>query len=381
MSKKRIYFDHAATTPLLPEVKDHLCEVAGKYYGNPSSTHAEGRASRSFIEESRKTVSRYLSCNPSELFFTSSGSESNNLILKSCVRSLGVTDIISTPIEHACNLRSYDWLSERGLARIHYLEVDRFGRFDEEQLDTLLRRYPGPTTLVSLMHVNNELGTITDIESTGLLAHSHGALFHSDTVQGIGFSRYALRDLPLDFATGSAHKFYAPKGSAFVYIRSGNLLDPIVHGGSQERNMRAGTENIYGIGALSFALSRCYDELDSRLASLAQIRERFISNLMEQVPGLELNSPPENTSPKIVNVHFPWFEGIDLMNVLFDVEGLSVSAGSACSSGAEKGSHVISTIRPNHPGKAVRFSFAHFNTTQEVDQAIEIISKCLKGKW
>lgn len=380
MSKNRIYFDHAATTPLLPEVREYLYELSGKYFGNPSSTHAEGRASRSLIEECRKTISKNIGCNPSELFFTSSGSESNNLILKSAVRSLGVKEIISTRIEHSCNLQTFEWLSNNGLANIHYLEVDSKGRIQLDQLELLLKTISS-RCLVSLMHVNNELGTTIDLSETGNLCHQYGALFHSDTVQGLGFYPYDLSNLPLDFISGSAHKFYAPKGSAFVFIRHKHLLEPIIHGGSQERNMRAGTENLYGIGAMSYALNHCNAHMQERLLQLETLKQNFIQRIFETVPGIELNSPESSCSPKVVNLQFPWFEGNELMNILFDIEGLSVSAGSACSSGTEKGSHVISAIRPDHKGKAVRFSFAHFNTLEQIDRSIEIIGKCLKGKF
>lgn len=379
MSKPRYYFDHAATTPLLPEVRNYLMEISGKYFGNPSSTHAEGRASRSFIEESRKSIAKNIGANPSEIFFTASGSESNNLILKSAAETLGVKRVISTRIEHSCNLQCFEWLHKHNMAEIRFLDVDVHGRISLDQLESLLKE-SGSKTLVSLMHVNNEIGTVADLPQISHLCKQYDALFHSDTVQGMGFSTYDLRELHIDFLSGSAHKFYAPKGCAFVYIKNQHILKPIIHGGAQERNMRAGTENIYGIGTMSFALNYCSENMASRLEQLHQLKSRFIDGISKIVPGIEFNSPTENCSPKIVNVQFPWFEGNELMNILFDIEGLSVSAGSACSSGTEKGSHVISTIRPDHKGKAVRFSFAHFNSLEEIDQSLEIISKCLRGK-
>ncbi|MBK8955416.1 MAG: cysteine desulfurase [Saprospiraceae bacterium] len=379
MSKPRYYLDHAATTPLLPEVRNYLMEITGKYYGNPSSTHAEGRASRSFIEESRKTIAKNVGANPSEIFFTASGSESNNLILKGAVGSLGVQRIISTRIEHSCNLQCFEWLQKNKLAEIVFLDVDAHGRIQLDQLESLLKNSNGKT-LVSLMHVNNEIGTQIDLSAISQLCKQYDALFHSDTVQGLGFNKYDLNEVSIDFLSGSAHKFYAPKGCAFVYINGRHILQPLIHGGSQERNMRAGTENIYGIGCMSFALNYCNEHLESRLVQLAHLKQRFVNGIMNVVPGAQLNSPPDHCSPKIANVQFPWFEGNELMNILFDIEGLSVSAGSACSSGTEKGSHVISTIRPDHKGKAVRFSFAHFNTDEEIDSALEIIAKCLRGK-
>ncbi len=380
MSKNRIYLDHAATTPLLPEVRHYLSDVMTHYYGNPSSTHAEGRASRSLIEESRKVIAKHLGCNTSELFFTSSGSESNNLILKGAVSKLGVRRIISTKIEHSCCLQTFNWLQTHKNVKLDFLSVDTHGHIHMDELEDLLKKEEG-RTLVSLMHVNNELGTQLDLNLIGQLCKSYNALFHSDTVQGIGFAKYDLLTLPVDFLSGSAHKFYAPKGCGFVYIRNTHLLEPQVHGGSQERNMRAGTENLYGIAAMSFALDLCYQQFDSRMQSLNELKSRFIKGLFEIVPGAEFNSPETFCSPKIANIQFPWYEGNELMNILFDIEGLSVSAGSACSSGTEKGSHVISEIRPEHSGKAVRFSFAHFTKPEEIDRSLEIVAHCLKGKY
>ncbi len=380
MSKNRIYLDHAATTPLLPEVRHYLTDLMSQYYGNPSSTHAEGRASRSLIEESRKAISRHIGCNTSELFFTSSGSESNNLILKSAVSTMGVRRIISTKIEHSCCLQTFNWLKSNQNVSLEFLTVDAHGRIQLDELESLLKQDKGQT-LVSLMHVNNELGTELDLTKIVPLCKTYNALFHSDTVQGIGFARYDLQSLPIDFISGSAHKFYAPKGCGFVYIRSQHQLEPLVHGGAQERNMRAGTENLYGIASMSYALDLCYQHFDERMETLNHLKSHFLKQLFEIVPGIELNSPSSFCSPKIANIQFPWYEGNELMNILFDIEGLSVSAGSACSSGTEKGSHVISEIRPEHSGKAVRFSFAHFTKLEEIDRALEIVAHCLKGKY
>lgn len=380
MTKTRVYLDHAATTPLLPEVKSYLTEIADKYFGNPSSTHAEGRASRSFIEENRKLISQHLNCNTSELFFSSSGSESNNLILKSAVQSLGIKNIVSTKIEHSCNINCFDWIRKNNLAQVHFLEVDQHGQIDYGQLEDVLKSIH-EKTLVSLMHINNELGTELDLEKVASVCKSHGALFHSDTVQGICFSKYDLRQIPIDFISGSAHKFYAPKGCGFVYINHQHHLEPLVHGGAQERNMRAGTENLYGIGTMAFALNYCYENFDERIKKLNELKTHFIKSLSNAVPSVYFNSPDLNGSSKIVNVQFPYYEGVELLNILFDIEGLSVSSGSACSSGSEKGSHVISEIRPQDKGKAVRFSFAHFNTADEIDRSIAIVAKCVSGKY
>jgi cysteine desulfurase len=379
MIKKRIYFDHAATTPLLPEVRQFLSETMESMYGNPSSTHAEGRASRSFIEEHRKNIATILNCSTSELYFTSCGTESNNFVLKSAVSSMGIKRIISTRIEHSCNMQTFDWLHKHKQTNIEYLKVDDKGRIDLNQLETLLKSN-GTPTLVSLMQVNNEIGSCIDIQEVGSLSKQYGALYHSDTVQGIGFAKYDLKNTNVDFISGSAHKFYAPKGSGFVYINHQQKPEPFIHGGAQERNVRAGTENLLGIGAMSFALKLCYDTYEERMSKLETLKAHFKQRLSTEFPNLEYNTPSENSSPKILNVQFPSFEGSELLPLMLDIEGLSISGGSACTSGAEKASHVISEIRHDHKGKAIRFSFAHFNTLDETDQVIEILKKCLSGK-
>lgn len=379
MSKPRIYLDYAATTPLLKEVRDYWYEISGTLFGNPSSTHAEGRASRSFLEEHRRQLAQLLRASSSEIFFTSCGTESNNLILKSAVASLGVRRIISTPTEHSCNIQTFEWLQKNEGVDILYLDVDHFGRIHPDQLETHLKD-SGLKTLVSLMHVNNETGTTIDLNLIGNLCRNHGAYFHSDTVQGIGFSKYDLEQTPVDFISGSAHKFYAPKGCGFVYIRGTHRLEPLMHGGSQERNQRAGTENVLGIGSMCYALNICYEQYDARMAAMAERKSHFLNGLKNAFPDLEYNSP-EDASAKILNVHFPEFEGSDLFPLMLDIEGLSVSGGSACTSGAEKPSHVISALRPGSGGKAIRFSFAHLTTIEELDRSLEILKKCLDGKF
>lgn len=377
MQAKRIYLDYAATTPVLPEVVEYISEIAKTIYGNPSSTHAEGRIAKSFIEEHRKNISGYLKCNSSELFFTSCGTESNNLILKSSVTSLGIKRIISSPIEHSCNLQSFNWLAKQYGTKIEFLSVNEFGQIDLSELESLLREDP-QKTLVSLIHVNNELGTMLNLEETGKLCKTYQALLHSDTVQGIGFFPYNFSDLPIDFASGSGHKFYAPKSCGFVYIKNQNILEPLLHGGSQERSVRAGTENLLGIGAMSHALSYCYKNFENRIKHLTNIKEQLRKSLAEQFPKTLFNTPLLSSSPKILNVQFPFFEGIDLMTIKLDIEGLSVSGGSACNSGAEKASHVISKIRPDHPGRAIRFSFSHLTNSEEIESCISILHKVVR---
>lgn len=379
MVKNRIYLDHAATTPLLPEIKSFLTETMSTIFGNPSSTHNEGRISRSFIEEHRKNIATILNCTNSEIYFTSCGTESNNFVLKCAVSSMGIKRIISTRIEHSCNIQTFDWLQRHENINVEYLHFDDKGRIDLAQLEELLKNN-GQETLVSLMQVNNEIGICIDIQAIGNLCKQYGALFHSDTVQGIGFTKYDLKNTPIDFISGSGHKFYAPKGSGFVYVNYQQKIEPFIHGGSQERNLRAGTENLLGIGAMAYAMKLCYDTYDQRINQIQQLKTYFKAQLDSEFPYLEYNTPDESSSPKILNVQFPAFEGSDLLPLMFDIEGMSISGGSACTSGAEKASHVISAIRPEQKGKAIRFSFAHFNTKEEVDRAIEIIRKCMAGK-
>ncbi len=371
----RIYLDYAASTPLHPEVGAVMHDVALNIGGNPSSIHAEGRLARTAIEEARKTICKTLKASLSELFFTSCGTESNNTILIGAVRDLGVKKIISSPLEHHCILYALDYLTKHYAVDVVYLPVNTYGQPDLDALTEELARSEGTKTLVSLMQVNNEIGTTIDIQTYGQVCHDHGALFHSDTVQAIGFASYDLQSMPVDFMSGSAHKFYGPKGVGFMYIRNDHVIQPMLYGGSQERNMRSGTENISGIVGMAKAMELAYSNLAVKTDHMMAIRQQLLDGLSQHIPGITVNGNlTGNYSPKILSVNFPEGPRTELLLMNLDISGVSASGGSACSSGVESASHVLSHLPIQEGAKTVRFSFSPLTTPEEIDSVINIMS-------
>ncbi len=373
----RIYFDHAATTPLAAEVREHICKLMETCQGNPSSIHAEGRKARSIVEQARKTVAHHLGASIGEIFFTSGGTESNNMVLKNAVRDLGIKRIISSPLEHHSVMHSLQRLEGEGTEVIR-LHPDEKGRLDLEALRRLLAAGDEPT-LVSLMHVNNEIGNLLDLKTVSEICSEYGALFHSDTVQSIGRYPINLADLKVGFLSGSAHKFHGPKGVGFVYINSENIIGPLLDGGAQERNMRGSTENVYGIAGLALALQRAFEEMDERRRQIESVKNRLKQRLLKEFDDLRVEGDEENSHYTILSVSFPPSEKSDLLLMLLDIEGVSASGGSACSSGVEQGSHVLEAIRADEKRKMVRFSFSHLNTVEEADRVVEILHKILSS--
>ncbi len=373
--KQRIYFDHAATTPLAEEVRQHMCFLMESCWGNPSSIHAEGRKARTLVEQARKTVATCLGASIGEIFFTSGGTESNNMVLKNCVRDLGVRRVISSALEHHSVLHSLQRLEREGVEIIR-LHADKKGRLSLDELRDLLAADDRPC-LVSLMHVNNEIGNVLDIEAVSGLCSEYGALFHSDTVQSIGRYPMDLADMNIGFLSGSAHKFHGPKGVGFVYINSKNIIGPMLDGGAQERNMRGSTENVYGIAGLALALERAFEEMQSRRRQIEKVKEHLKRRLLEEFEDVRCEGDEQNSHYTILSVSFPPSGKSDLLLMLLDMEGISASGGSACSSGVERGSHVLEAIRADERRKMVRFSFSHENTIEEADRLVEVLKKIL----
>ncbi|MCO6477775.1 MAG: cysteine desulfurase [Phaeodactylibacter sp.] len=373
---KRIYFDNAATTPLAEEVVETMAKAMRENFGNPSSIYAEGRAARAAIEQARKEVAHYLGASIGEVFFTSCGTESNNMALKCAVRDLGVERIISSPIEHHCVLHSLDSLERFGQIERREVRLDAQGHPDMEHLEELLKSSK-KKTMVSLMHSNNEIGAMIDLREVGALCREHGALFHSDTVQTIGYYPIDVSKTPISFLSGSAHKFYGPKGVGFIYINGDNIIKPYVDGGAQERNMRGGTENIYGILGLAKALSLAFDNLKERRRKVTEVRDYMKAQLEANFDNLQFNGDPENGHYKVLSVAFPPSAKADLLLLSLDIAGVSVSGGSACSSGADAGSHVIEALKGDPDRKTIRFSFSHNNTREEVDQVVAKLKEIL----
>ncbi len=375
----RIYLDNAATTPIETPVIEAMTKVMSENYGNPSSIHSEGRKSRSLIEEARKTVANCINASIGEVFFTSGGTESNNMAIKCSVRDLGVKRIITSPIEHHCVLHAIESLDADAVA-VDFLEVDFKGRINLDQLEEFLVA-SDEKTLVSLMHANNEIGTIMDIDQVGELCQKYGALFHTDTVQTMGYYPIDVSKGKINFLTGSSHKFHGPKGCGFIYINSNNSLKPFIDGGAQERNMRGGTENIYGIVGLAKALQLSCENMQQRAEHIIELKNYFIKKLTSSFSDIKFSGDYDGLSHfKILSVSFPTSPKSELLLLNLDILGISASGGSACSSGAEKSSHVITAIKSDPDRKNIRFSFSHHNKKEEIDYVIEKLESIIPEK-
>lgn len=375
---KQVYFDNAATTQMREEVVNRMAEVMKNVYGNPSSTHAFGRSAKTLIEQARKTVAKILNVAASEIVFTSGGTEADNLILNSAIRDLGVQRVITSKIEHHAVLYPLNKLHEVYGTTIEYVNLDDCGRVDLQHLEELLSDSE-EKTLVSLMHVNNEIGNLLDIQKTGEICRKYQALFHSDTVQSIGHYDLNLSEIPVDFTAVSAHKFHGPKGVGFAYIRKNSGLQPLIFGGEQERGFRAGTEAVHNIVGLEEALKLAYEHLDKEREYIVSLKRYFIEQLQTEVPGVKFNGECddfENSTYTLINVCLPVSSEKALM-LLFqlDLSGIACSKGSACQSGSDKGSHVLNAFLSEEDLKkpSLRFSFSRYNTKEEVDYVVKML--------
>ncbi len=371
---KSIYFDNAATTPLEEQVLETMLPFLRDQYGNPSSVHAHGRMVRAEIEKSRKKVAEILNANPGEIFFTSGGTEADNTALCGAIETFAIKNIITSPLEHHAVLHTAENCAQKHNIGCTLLETDHKGRVNLMQLEELLKAHPN--SLVSLMHGNNEIGNLLDIGRVSELCHVYGAFFHSDTVQTVGHYRHDLKSLPNVHAmVGAAHKFHGPKGVGFLYVNKNKKIKSLIQGGSQERNMRGGTENVPGIIGLAKALEIAEGNLDAHTATIRTLKTYFIDKLKESIPNIVFNGLSSDLNSSlytVVNVGLPVSEknqGMLLFHL--DLAGISVSGGSACSSGATLGSHVLRSLQADPNRENVRFSFSRFNTTNEVDYTIE----------
>lgn len=370
----RIYFDNAATTQLDPEVFEAMVPYLKEHYGNPSSIHAFGRQTRAAIEKARRQVASLLNCTPGEIVFTSGGTEADNMVLHCAVRDLGVKHIITSPVEHhAIELTAHE-VGRLGQAQVHWVKLDECGRADIAHLEELLKQHSN--ALVSLMHANNELGTRIDLKAIGSLCKKHGALFHSDTVQTMAHYTFDLGALPIDFLSASAHKFHGPKGIGFLYMRNGATLKPMILGGSQERNMRAGTENLGGIVGLAKAMEIAHRDMAEHQRDIGALKEHMKKRLAAEIPGVSFNgdSGPDSLYT-VLSVNFPDDGKSEMLLYNLDIEGIATSGGSACSSGSNKGSHVMAALYPDQTGANIRFSFGRFNTKEEVEHTVAALKR------
>lgn len=369
------YFDNAATTPLDVEVFEAMKPYMLEHYGNPSSIHSYGRKVRSAIEKSRKTVAELLNAAPAEIFFTSGGTEADNTAIRCTVQDRNIRHIISSRLEHHAVLHTIQELEKQGV-KVSYVETDSNGVVQYNHLEELLKTNPG--SFVSLMHANNEIGNLIDLDTVGSLCQQYGAVFHSDTVQSMAHYAHDMANLKLDFAIGSAHKFHGPKGVGFLYINHKNKIHPFIHGGAQERNMRGGTENVYGIVGLAKAMEIAYSDMASHRSHIEALKKRMIVQLKEKVSGVGFNGQSAEIGKSlytVLNVCLPAAEDNDMLLFNLDIGGICVSGGSACSSGSSIGSHVLAELDRDPSRAAIRFSFSKHNTEEEVDFAVEKLAE------
>ena len=376
----RVYFDNAATTPIDKEVLKEMYEVMENHFGNPSSIHAYGREVRTIIERARKTISGLLNTSPSQIFFTSGGTEADNTAIRCGIIDHGITHAITSPIEHHAVVHTLQDLEKTGAIKLSFLEVDLKGNVNLEQLEDLLKT--NKRSFVSLMQANNEIGTITDIGKVGEICEKYDAIFHCDTVQTLGHYRHDLSKLKVHFMVCAAHKLHGPKGIGFLYINHNIKIKPMIFGGSQERNMRGGTENVYGIVGLAKAMQMAYQNMDDHQHYIQGLKTYMMDQLISIIPNIQFNgeTDPEKSLYTVLSVSFPETEMAEMLLFNLDIAGISASGGSACSSGTDIGSHVLYGIKahPNRP--AVRFSFSKFNTTGEIDFVVSKIKNLFMVK-
>ncbi len=371
-----VYFDNAATTPLAPEVLDAMLPFMKEYFGNPSSIHSHGRKTKSAIEKARKKVADLLNTSPSEIFFTSGGTEADNFAIKRSIDTFDLKHAITSPLEHHAVLHTLEHLHNSGKIKLSMVNIDGKGNIDYDHLHKLLQT--NSRSLVSLMHGNNEVGNLTNMERIGELCKEHKALYHSDTVQTMGHYVHDLQKLDVDFVVGSAHKFHGPKGVGFLYVNADAKIKPMIYGGAQERNMRGGTENLYGIIGLAKALELAYEEMAEHRKNIEQVKGYMIEQLKQKIAGVNFNGESgdlDNSLYTVLNVCLPPTDNADMLLFNLDIHQISASGGSACSSGSDVGSHVLRALdRPKDRG-AVRFSFSRYSTKEEVDYVVEKLAE------
>jgi len=377
---ERVYLDNAATTQVRENVIAKMQDALSKFYGNPSSTHSFGRSAKTAIESARKTIAKYLNAHPSEIIFTSGGTEADNMILRSAVRDLGVETVITTKIEHHAVLHTVEDLQKEFGIQLEFIDLDDFGNPELSHLEELLKQ-DASKKLVSLMHVNNEIGNMLDIVEVCRICQEHHVLFHSDTVQSIGHFPWDVKETAVDFMTAAAHKFHGPKGIGFAYIRRNSGLKPLILGGSQERGFRAGTESFHNIVGLEEAFIAAYDNLDDEIAYVSGLKKYFINKIREEIPNVTFNGHSgdmDKSTYTLVNVCLPIDPQKALM-LLFhlDIKGIACSKGSACQSGSDGGSHVLNKILSEEDLKkpSLRFSFSKYNTQRELDYVVGVLKE------
>jgi cysteine desulfurase len=374
----RVYLDNAATTPMDPEVLKEMYKVMESHFGNPSSIHAHGREARSLLEKARRTIANLLHASPAEIFFTSGGTEADNMAIRCAIMDYGIKHAITSRIEHHAVLHTMEAMAKAGLIKLSFVDITPTGEVDYKHLEKLLQE--NERSLVSLMHGNNELSTLNNIELIGDLCEQYNAIFHSDTVQTAGHYPHDVSKLKVHFMVCSAHKLHGPKGVGFIYVSHKVKINPMLYGGAQERNMRGGTENIYGIAGLAKALEMAYTDMAEHQNHIQGLKTYMMESLKAQVPGIYFNgeTDPAKSLYTVLNVSFPEMEMSDMLLFNLDIAGISASGGSACSSGSNIGSHVLTAIGASPDRPAVRFSFSKLTTKEEIDYTVNKVREiCL----
>ncbi|MDB5125321.1 MAG: iscS 2 [Mucilaginibacter sp.] len=371
----RVYLDNAATTQLDPEVLKQMYSVMESHYGNPSSIHGHGREARTLLERCRKTVAGLLHTSPAEIFFTSGGTEADNTAIRCGIVDNNIKHAITSRIEHHAVIHTLEAMQKAGNITLSFVDVDSKGNIDYQHLESLLK--DNDRSFVSLMHANNEIGTLNDIVRIGDLCEQYDALFHCDTVQTLGHYKHDLQQLKVHFMVCAAHKLHGPKGVGFLHINHRVKIKPLIYGGAQERNMRGGTENIYGIAGLAKAMDIAYAEMEQHRQHIQGLKTYMINELQAKIAGIGFNGEidPDKSLYTVLNVSFPEMESADMLLFNLDIAGVSVSGGSACSSGTDIGSHVLTAIGANPSRPSVRFSFSKYNTREEVDYAVAKVAE------
>ena len=368
----KVYLDNAATTPMAPEIIELMSELMKTTFANPSSVHEFGRKSKIIVESARKRIAALLNTAPKTIFFTSGGTEADNMAIKCGIHDHNITHAITSKLSHLAVLYPLEDLAAEGKIKLSYIDTDENGVVSLAHLKQLLAE--NDRTFVSIMHANNEIGTIQDIHEIAGICKEYKAIFHSDTVQTMGHYPFDMQKLPIDFMAASAHKFHGPKGVGFVYISENIQIKPLLRGGGQERNMRAGTENIYGIAALAKAMEMAYEHLEEETKYIKGLKSYMIEKLKSEVAGVEFYAnctDLDNSLYTVLSVSFPVTKIAEMLLFNLDIMGVACSGGSACSSGSSKGSHVLAAIAPDSVRPGVRFSFSKYNTKEEIDYTIE----------
>ncbi len=374
-----VYFDNAATTPMDKTVLEKMLPYLENGFGNPSSIHKKGREIKSVIEKCRSKIASLLSCEPGEIFFTSGGTEADNMFILNTAIEKKLDTIITSKLEHHAVLHCCEYLERSYKKNIKFVDSDDKGVIDLDHLESLMKS--SPNSLVTIMHGNNEIGNLNDIKKISRICEQYETIFHSDTVQTVGHYNLNLNDLNIHGIVGSAHKFHGPKGVGFLYLNNKHKISPFIHGGAQERNMRGGTENVYGIVGLAEALELSITNMADHAKKVSNLKKYMIEKLTHAVDGIKFNgqsSDLNNSLYTVLNVSIPNMNDQQMFLFNLDINNIAASAGSACTSGSEVGSHVLAQIKKNKGHVSVRFSFSKMNSKEEVDYTVDKVCEILK---